>query len=1061
MLAVVRIALSRPYTFVVMAMLIVIFGVTAAIKTPTDIFPNIGIPVVAVVWTYNGLPPDDMSGRVVYYYERTLSAQVNDIEHIESQSLAGYGVVKVFFQPNVNINSALAQITAASQTVLKLLPAGITPPYVLSFSASSVPILQLALSSDTLSEAEIFDAGQNFIRPQLATVAGSAVPSPYGGKVLQVQVDLNQDKLQAYGLSSQDVVEAIERQNVITPVGTQKIGKFEYVVSLNDAPSRISELNDLPIRSVDGVPVYIHDVADVHEGSPPQINMVRVNGSNAVLMTILKTGSASTLDVVAGVKALLPKLRQTLPSSLKLEAVGDQSKFVTAAVSSVIFEGVVAAALTGLMILIFLGSWRSTVIIMVSIPLAILTSVALLAATGETINVMTLGGLALAVGILVDDATVTIENINYHLEQGKDIETAIMDGARQIVIPATVSLLCICIVFVPMFTLGGVAGFLFRPMAKAVVFALIGSYVLSRTLVNTMARFLLAHQATHGHGAPLQPTRNPLALFQRGFERRFEAVRAFYRRLLMTALAGRFVFIAGFMAAVLASFALAPYLGRDFFPPIESPQIALHVRAPTGTRIEETGREADKIEAAIRAIIPPESLRSVVDNIGLSISGINMAYSNTGSIGASDADILITLNDGREAEAPDYVKAMREQLPSQFPGTTFAFLPADIVTQILNFGLPAPIDVQIIGSKIEANRAYADKVLAQIARIPGIADARIQQAFNAPTLDVDVDRTRAELVGVSERDVAQNLQNALAGSIQTAPTFWLNPKNGVSYPIVAQTPQYWVRSLSNLENIPASQGSSDKQILGGVAAIKRNVSNAVVSHYAVQPVIDIFATNNDRDLGAVAADIQKILDDTAREAPPGSTIVVRGQVQTMTSAYQQLFIGIALAVVLIYLLIVVNFQSWLDPFVIITALPTALAGIVWMLFITHTTLSVPALTGAIMCMGVATANSILVISFARERLAEGADAATAAIDAGFTRFRPVLMTALAMIIGMGPLALSAELNAPLGRAVIGGLVFATVATLLFVPAVFRLVHERKPRRASEPAPSFPAEASPA
>ena len=1061
MLAVVRIALSRPYTFVVMAMLIVIFGVTAAIKTPTDIFPNIGIPVVAVVWQYNGLPPDDMSGRVIYYYERYLSAQVNDIEHIESQSLAGYGVVKVFFQPGVNINGALAQITAASQTVLKLLPPGINPPYVLSFNASSVPILQLALSSATLSQAQIFDAGQNFIRPQLATVAGAAVPSPYGGKVLQVQVDLNQDKLQAYGLSSQDVVEAIARQNVITPVGTEKIGKFEYVVSLNDAPSQISELNDLPIRDVDGVPIYIHDVAYVHEGSPPQINMVRVNGSNAVLMTILKTGSASTLEVIAGVKALLPKLRQTLPSSLKLEAVGDQSKFVTAAVSSVIFEGAVAATLTGLMILIFLGSWRSTVIIMVSIPLAILTSVALLAATGETINIMTLGGLALAVGILVDDATVTIENINYHLEQGKDIETAIMDGARQIVIPATVSLLCICIVFVPMFTLGGVAGFLFRPMAKAVVFALIGSYVLSRTLVNTMARFLLARQATHGHAGHPQPTRNPLVLFQRGFERRFEAVRAFYRRLLMTALAGRFLFIAGFMAAVLASFALAPYLGRNFFPPVESTQIALHVRAPTGMRIEETGVEVEKIEDAIRAIIPPESLRSIVDNIGLSISGINMAYSNTGSIGASDADVLITLNDGREAEAPAYVKAMREQLPSQFPGTTFAFLPADIVTQILNFGLPAPLDVQIIGSKIAANRAYADKVLAQIARIPGVADARIQQAFNAPTLDVDVDRTRAQLVGVSERDVAQNLQNALAGSVQTAPTFWLNPKNGVSYPIVAQTPQYWVRSLSNLENIPASQGSSDKQILGGVASIKRSVSNAVVSHYAVQPVIDIFATNNDRDLGAVAADIQKVLDDTAKEVPLGSTIVVRGQVQTMTSAYDQLFVGIALAVVLIYLLIVVNFQSWLDPFVIITALPTALAGIVWMLFITHTTLSVPALTGAIMCMGVATANSILVVSFARERLAEGADAATAAIDAGFTRFRPVLMTALAMIIGMAPMAMSSELNAPLGRAVIGGLVFATVATLLFVPAVFRLVHERKPRRASEPAPNFPAEASPA
>src|SRR5271163_807843 len=747
MLAIVRIALNKPYTFVVMAMLIVIFGVTAAIKTPTDIFPNIGIPVVAVVWTYNGLPPDDMSGRVVYYYERTLSAQVNDIEHIESQSLAGYGVVKVFFQPNVNINSALAQITAASQTVLKLLPAGITPPYVLSFSASSVPILQLALASDTLSEAEIFDAGQNFIRPQLATVPGAAVPSPYGGKVLQVQVDLNQDKLQAYGLSSQDVVEAIERQNVITPVGTQKIGKFEYVVSLNDAPSRISELNDLPIRSVDGVPVYIHDVADVHEGSPPQINMVRVNGSNAVLMTILKTGSASTLDVVAGVKALLPKLRQTLPSSLKLEAVGDQSKFVTAAVSSVIFEGVVAAALTGLMILIFLGSWRSTVIIMVSIPLAILTSVALLAATGETINVMTLGGLALAVGILVDDATVTIENINYHLEQGKDIETAIMDGARQIVIPATVSLLCICIVFVPMFTLGGVAGYLFRPMAKAVVFALIGSYVLSRTLVNTMARYLLAHQAARGHGAPEPPTRNPLALFRRGFERRFEAVRAFYRRLLITALGGRRPFVAGFMVAVLASFGLAPYLGRNFFPPIESTQIALHVRAPTGMRIERTAVEVDKIEAAIRSIIPPESLSTIVDNIGLSISGINMAYSNTGTIGASDADILVTLKDGREAEAPEYVKALREALPGQFPGTSFAFLPADIVTQILNFGAPAPIDIQVRGFNIAADYDFAQNLLKRIRHVPGIADARIQQALDYPEFDVKVDRSRAEELG--------------------------------------------------------------------------------------------------------------------------------------------------------------------------------------------------------------------------------------------------------------------------------------------------------------------------
>ena len=1042
-----------------MAMLIVIFGVTAAVRTPTDIFPNIGIPVVAVVWTYNGLPPDDMSGRVIYYYERTLSAQVNDIEHIESQSLAGYGVVKVYFQPNVNINAALAQITAASQTVLKLLPPGITPPYVLSFNASSVPILQLALSSNALSQAQIFDEGQNFIRPQLATVAGAAVPSPYGGKVLQVQVDLNQDKLQAYGLSSQDVVEAIARQNLITPVGTEKVGSFEYIVNLNNSPKEISELNDLPIRDVDGTPVFIHDVAYVHAGAPPQTNMVRVDGSNAVLMTILKSGSASTLDVIAGIKALLPKLRETLPAGVRLQAVGDQSTFVKSAVSSVVFEGVTAAVLTGLMILIFLGSWRSTVIIMVSIPLAILTSVILLSVTGETINVMTLGGLALAVGILVDDATVTIENINYHLEQGKDIESAIMDGARQIVIPATVSLLCICIVFVPMFNLSGVAGYLFRPMAKAVVFALLGSYVLSRTLVNTMARYLLAHQSSHGHDAPQPRTRNPFALFQRGFDRRFEAVRGFYRRLLLTVLSARRLFIVGFLAAVFASFALTPFLGRNFFPPIESPQIALHVRAPTGTRIEDTALEVDRIEQAIRSIIPSDALKTIVDNIGLPISGINMAYSNTGTIGASDADILISLTDGHEADAPSYVKSMRETLPRKFPGTDFAFLPADIVTQILNFGLPAPIDVQVIGPDLEANRAYANKLLAKISQVTGIADARIQQAFNAPTFNVDVDRTRAELVGVSERDVAQNLQDALAGSIQSAPTFWLNPKNGVSYPIVAQTPQYWENSLSSLANIPASLGP-DKQILGGVAAIKRGVSDAVVSHYAVRPVVDIFATNNERDLGAVSADIQAILDATAKDAPKGSTVVLRGATQTMTYAYDQLFIGIALAIVLIYLLIVVNFQSWIDPFVIVSALPTALAGIVWILFVTRTTLSVPALTGAIMCMGVATANSILVVSFARERMAEGADAMTAAVDAGFTRFRPVLMTALAMIIGMMPMALSAELNAPLGRAVIGGLICSTVATLLFVPAVFRLVHERRPAKSDERSPSLSIEASP-
>ena len=1059
MLAIVRVALNKPYTFVVMAMLIVIFGVTAAVKTPTDIFPNIGIPVVAVVWTYDGLPADDMSKRVIYYYERILSSQVNNIEHIESQSLPRYGIVKVFFQPGVNINGALAQVTAASQTVLKYLPTGITPPFVLSFNASSVPVIQLALSSKTLSQAQIFDLGQNFIRPQLSSVAGTAIPSPYGGKILQVQVDLNQQKLEAYGLSAEDVVNAIGQQNIVTPVGTEKIGDFEYTVSLNGSPTQIAKLNDMPIRVVDGTTVFLRDVAYAHAGAPPQINMVRVDGSNAALMTILKTGRASTLDVINGVKALLPKLRQTMPASLKLDAINDQSSFVNAAVNSVIFEGVVAAALTGLMILIFLSSWRSTFIITISIPLAILTSVTLLAAIGETINVMTLGGLALAVGILVDDATVTIENINYHLEQGKDIESAIMDGARQIVIPATVSLLCVCIVFVPMFNLGGVAGYLFRPMAEAVVFALIGSYVLSRTLVNTMARFLLAHQAVHGHGAPQPPTRNPFRLFQRGFERRFEAARNFYRRLLMTALAARGKFVAGFMVAVVGSFALAPYLGQNFFPSVANTQLKLHVRAPTGTRIEDTALICDGVEAAIRRIVPHAGLGPIVDNIGLPVSGINSTYNNSGTVGPGDADILITIKPEYASEADGYIKQMRETLPRLFPGTNFAFLPADIVSQILNFGLPAPIDVQIVGSKFEANHIYANKLLQKIARVPGVADARIQQASNNPTLGVEVDRMRAAQVGLNEADIARSLQESLSGSFKVAPTFWINPKNGVAYPIVAQTPQYWLDSMSSLENIPASREDAS-QILGGLATLKRGVSPSVVSHYAVQPVLDIYATNNERDLGAVSADIQKIVDETASELPPGSSVVLRGQTQTMTYAYRQLFVGIALAIVLIYLLIVVNFQSWLDPFVIVSGLPTALAGIVWMLFITHTTLSVPALTGAIMCMGVATANSILVVSFARERLAEGGDALTAAIDAGFTRFRPVLMTALAMIIGMAPMALSGELNAPLGRAVIGGLICSTVATLLFVPAVFRLVHARQPSQASEPAPNLPAEASP-
>jgi multidrug efflux pump subunit AcrB len=1002
MLAIVRIALSRPYTFVVMAILIVIFGATAWVKTPTDIFPNIGIPVVAVVWTYNGEPPEEMSQRIIYYYERSLSAQVNDIEHMESQSLPNYGVVKIYFQPSVNINSALAQVTAASQTVLKYFPAGITPPQILVFNASSVPVLQLALSSQTLGQAQIFDAAQNFIRPRLASVPGAAIPSPYGGKVLQVQIDLDSGKLQAYGLSAQDVVNVIGQQNIVTPVGDAIVGQFEYVVSINGSPSAIEELNNIPIKVVDGATVFLRDVAYAHSGAPPQTNMVRVDGSNAVLMTILKAGSVSTLDVINGVKALLPRLRETLPKALKLDAVGDQSAFVKKSVNSVIFEGVLAAVLTGMMILIFLGSWRSTVIIMVSIPLAIMSAVALLSVFGQTINVMTLGGLALAVGILVDDATVTIENINYHLEQGKDIEEAIMDGARQIVVPATVSLLCICIVFVPMFTLGGVSGFLFKPLAEAVVFALISSYVLSRTLVNTMARFLLAGQVHH-HGETT-PTRNPFTMFQRGFERGFAGVRGFYIRLLATAVGGRWVFIGGFLIVVAASFSLAPFLGRNFFPSVESTDLKLHVRAPTGTRIEGTAALCDRVEEAIRQTLPEGVVTKIVDNLGLPISGINLAYGNSGTVNYGDGDIYITLKDGEESKADSYVKTLREILPKRFPGATFSFLPADIVSQILNFGLPSPIDVQVVGPNGEKNLAYASELLRKIADVSGVADPRIQQSANYPQFKVDVDRTLAAQLGLNEFDVAKSLQNTLSGSFAVSPTFWINPKNGVAYPIVAQAPEYSLDSVSALENVPASQ-KDQSQLLAGVAKITRSVGPAVVSHYAVQPVIDIFASNSGRDLGAVSADIQKIIDEAAKDRPPGSTVVLRGQTATMNSAYGQLFVGIAMAIVLIYLLIVVNFQSWVDPFVIVAALPAALAGIVWLLFLTGTTLSVPALTGAIMCMGVATANSILVISFARERLSEGDDPLTAAMAAGFTRFRPVLMTALAMIIGMAPMAL--------------------------------------------------------
>ena len=1042
-------ALRRPYTFVVLAVVIALFGTRAALLTPTDIFPNINIPVVSVVWTYNGLLPNDMSGRVIYYYERTLTAQVGDIEHIELQSLNGYGVVKIFFQKDVDIAAALAQVTAASQTVLKLLPPGITPPYVLSYNASSVPILQLALSSKKLPQMQLFDLGQNFIRPQLATVAGAAVPSPYGGKILQVQVDLDQQAMQAHSVSAEDVVNTISVQNLILPAGDEKSGKFDWNVALNASPVVLEKINDLPVKKVNGTIIYMRDVAYVHAGSPPQTNLVRVNGSRAVLMTILKAGAASTLNVIEGIKSLLPRVEESLPSSLNLHAVGDQSVFVKAAVFGVIREAALAAALVGVMILLFLGSWRSTVIILIEIPLAILFSLTLLSWLGETVNVMTLGGLALAVGILVDDGTVTIENINYHLEQGKEIEPAILDGAQQIVIPAFVTLLCLCIVFVPMFQLGGVAGYLFRPLAEAVVFALIGSFILSRTLVPTMANYLMRrqHSPRHDPSPAARRTRNPLKRFQQGFEAGFTRVRDGYRSLLLLALGRPKTFIVGFLACVILSFGLWPFLGENFFPSVDSGQILMHVRAQPGTRIEETARLFEQIEQTVRRTIPGDQIDNIVDNIGLPFSGINMAYQNTGTIGPEDGDALISLKEDHGPTAA-YIKRLRTILPQKFPGTTFSFLPADIVSQILNFGLPAPIDVQVVGNNQKANYAYATDLLKRIRMVPGIADLRIQQIFNYPQINVEVDRTLAGQVGLTQRDVANSLLVTLSGSQQVRPNFWLNNENGVSYPIVAQMPQYRVDTMSDLINVPvASADAKTLQYLGGLAHITPGPSPGVVSHYNVQPVIDIYGAVQGRDLGALSGDIERIFQDTHKDVPHGSYVVLRGQVRTMTTAYSQLYFGLAGAIVLIYLVIVVNFQSWLDPFIIITALPGALAGIVWTLFVTGTTLSVPALTGAIMCMGIATANSILLVSFAREGLAQGLDAPAAALEAGFTRFRPVLMTALAMIIGMLPMAFAlgegGEQNAPLGRAVIGGLLIATVATLFFVPTVFSMLHARR------------------
>jgi multidrug efflux pump subunit AcrB len=1055
MLAIVRIALKRPYTFIVAALLILLGGVFAALRMPVDIFPSINIPIIAVAFQYQGLPPDQMAGRIITPFERALTTTVNDIEHFEANSYTTFGIVKIFFHPTVNIATANAQVTAISQSLLKQMPAGTTPPLILNYSASTVPIIQLALSGKGLTEQNLADLGMNFVRPRLITVQGAGIPWPFGGKTPQVMFDLDTAALESRGLTGLDVAQALAAQNLITPAGQEKIGDYEYNINLNSAPSKIAELGDLPIKSVGGAMVYMHDVANVHEGNAVQTNVVHVDGNRSVLLSVFKNGATSTLDIVSGIKRMLAIIKPSLPETLEIKPIGDQSIFVRAAIGGVVREGVIAAALTSLMILLFLGSVRSTLIVTTSIPLAILGAIGALSAIGETLNIMTLGGLALAVGILVDEATVTIESINYHLEQGKDVEAAILDGASQIVVPAFVSLLCICIVFIPMFFLNGVARFLFVPMAESVMFAMVFSFLLSRTLVPTLAKYLLRrHIAAVADEKNVEPpmSNNPLVRLQRGFEASFERLRAGYHDLLALAIQHRGRFLAGFLGFIAVSFLLAPFLGRNFFPQVDGGQILLHVRAPVGMRIEETAARFADVEKAIRQAIPPAEVAAVADNIGTYISAINTIYNNTGTIGESDGDIQISLTAGH-APTANYVNRLRQVLPRRFPGMTFSFLPADIVSQILNFGAPAPIDLQVRGSDLAANYAYANKLLGQIRHVTGVADARIQQSAALPTIDVNIDRTRARFTGVTAADVTDSLVVNLASSIQVAPTYWLNEKNGVTYPIAMQTPQYQIDTLPGLRNLPINASGAPTTVLGGIADISRSHGDVVVSQYDIAPMVEIYATTQGRDLGAISSDIQKIVTQNDKDKPKGSIVALVGQTATMNSAFSGLLLGLLGAIVLVYLLIVINFQSWSDPFVIITALPAALAGIIWMLFATHTTLSVPALTGAIMCMGVATANSVLVISFAREKLTEFGDATHAALEAGFVRLRPVLMTALAMVIGMLPMALGlgegGEQNAPLGRAVIGGLIFATVSTLFFVPVVFSIIHRNYGRN---PAP---------
>jgi CzcA family heavy metal efflux pump len=1038
---IVALALRRPYTFIVMAIVIMILFVVTVFRTPTDIFPDINIPVVSVVWSYTGMSPQDMADRIVVNAERGINITVNDIEHMESQSVNGLGVIKIFFRPGTNVQGAIAETTAICQTTLRSLPPGTVPPLVISYSASTTPIIQLGLSSKTLSEQELFDLGQNFLRNFLTTVQGAATPYPYGGKIREVQVDLDLPKLQAYGLAPNDIVNAVNAQNLILPSGTIKLGTVEYNVEMNGTPATIAQLNDLPVKTANGATLYMRDVAHIRDGFAPQTNIVRQDGNRGALMSIYKIGNASTLAIVSGVKNMVVQAAQSLPPELKVSALFDQSLFVRASVYGVIREAGIAAVLTALMILLFLGDWRPTIVISISIPLSIFCSIILLGAIGETINIMTLGGLALAVGILVDDATVEIENIERNLALGKEMRQAILDGAQQIAVPALVSTLSICIVFVPMFFLAGVAKFLFVPLAEAVSFAMLASYLLSRTLIPTLVMFIM-----RGHEHRAEVPKSYLGRFQRGFERKFEDFRRGYEQLLETTLEHRGVFVVFFLVFCVLSLGLFMFLGQDFFPQVDAGQLRLHVRGRPGLRVEETARLCDEVENVLRQEIPKQELQTILDNIGLPNSGINQSYSSNGTIGTSDAEILIALDPEHHHPTADYTRHLREILPQRFPGVEFFFQPADIVSQILNFGLPAPIDVQVVGQDMASNYGIAQQIANKMRHIPGAADVHVQQLLALPTLRMDMDRTRINQVGLTAHDVAESVLISLSGSFQTAPNFWLNPKNEVSYQLAVQSPQYRMTTMQDLMGIPVTS-QQGPQLLSNLVQMKPVARPATVNHYNVQPVIDVYASTQDRDLGAISAETNKVLDGFKGHLPRGTNIVVRGQVVTMRSSFIGLGVGLVGAILLVYLLIVINFQSWLDPFIIIAALPGALAGICWFLLLTRTTLSVPSLTGAVMCMGVATANSILMVSFAREQLDEGVPAVKAAVAAGYTRVRPVLMTALAMIIGMVPMALGlgegGEQNAPLGRAVIGGLLFATVATLFFVPSVFAIFHGRR------------------